>query len=223
MAERWGPVGAAACRQADLPVVLIERDEAALTRGVNTVSGIFDAAMKRGKLDGAGKNHLMEGVSGSTDYAALSDCDLVIEAVFEEIGVKQAVFAELDRYCRADAVLATNTSYLNPQDIAAGLSNQERFVGLHFFSPAHIMKLLEIVPLPQTAPDVLATAFALGRLLGKVPVQAGICEGFIGNRILKRYRAEAEAGWSTMVLPLLRLMLPCESSASGWAHLRRRI
>ena len=121
---------------------------------------------------GLAKNHLMEGVSGSTDYAALSDCDLVIEAVFEEIGVKQAVFAELDRYCRADAVLATNTSYLNPQDIAAGLSNQERFVGLHFFSPAHIMKLLEIVPLPQTAPDVLATAFAVGAL-----ARQGTCAG----------------------------------------------
>ena len=134
----------------------------------------------------------MAGVRGSTDYAELADADLVIEAVFEEIGVKRAVFAELGRVCRADAVLATNTSYLDPRAIAAGLPDPSRFIGLHFFSPAHIMKLLEIVPTPDTAPDVLATGFALGRSLNKMPVQAGICEGFIGNRILKRYRAEAE-------------------------------
>lgn len=135
----------------------------------------------------------MAGVRGSSDYAELAQVDLVIEAVFEEIGVKRAVFAELGRVCRSDAVLATNTSYLDPRAIAEGLPNPERFIGLHFFSPAHIMKLLEIVPTPDTAPDVLATGFALGRALNKMPVQAGICEGFIGNRILKRYRAEAEA------------------------------
>nr|WP_321456575.1 3-hydroxyacyl-CoA dehydrogenase NAD-binding domain-containing protein [uncultured Cohaesibacter sp.] len=183
---------AAACRLAGLPVVLIERDGTALERGLSNLSAVFDGAMKRGKLDARGKNRLMEGVKGSTDYAALAASDLVIEAVFEEIGVKRAVFAELAVHCKSGAILATNTSYLDPRKIVKGLPNPDRFIGLHFFSPAHIMKLLEVVPVQETGDDVLATAFALAEKLGKIPVQAGICEGFIGNRILKRYRAEAE-------------------------------
>ncbi|MCB1757295.1 MAG: 3-hydroxyacyl-CoA dehydrogenase family protein, partial [Gammaproteobacteria bacterium] len=184
---------AAACRNAGLPVVLIERDEAAVERARSTLEKLFAGALKRGKLSEADYAERLAGVTATSDYAKLADCDLVIEAVFEDIGVKRNVFAELDRHCRSDAILATNTSYLDPREIAVDLSNPERFIGLHFFSPAHIMKLLEIVPTPETAPDVLASAFALGRQLGKIPVQAGICEGFIGNRILKRYRAEAES------------------------------
>ncbi|HET9067035.1 MAG TPA: 3-hydroxyacyl-CoA dehydrogenase family protein, partial [Amaricoccus sp.] len=133
------------------------------------------------------------GVQATTDYAALADTDLVIEAVFEDIAVKRAVFAELARACRPDAILATNTSYLDPRAIAEGLPDPARFIGLHFFSPANVMKLLEIVPTPETAREALATGFALAARLKKIPVQAGICDGFIGNRILKRYRAAAEA------------------------------
>ena len=184
---------AGACREAGMQIILIERDAEAVARGLDNVGKIFDGAVKRGKLTEEGRAERMAGVRGSTDYAELAQVDLVIEAVFEEIGVKRAVFAELGRVCRSDAVLATNTSYLDPRAIAEGLPNPERFIGLHFFSPAHIMKLLEIVPTPDTAPDVLATGFALGRALNKVPVRAGICEGFIGNRVLKRYRSEAEA------------------------------
>lgn len=184
---------AAACRMAGLPVVLVERDADAVARGLSNLDGIFAGAQKRGKLSEAGRAEAMAGVTGSADYAALADCDLVIEAVFEEIGVKRAVFAQLAQVCRPDAVLATNTSYLDPRAIAEGLANPQRFIGLHFFSPAQVMTLLEIVPVPATAPETLATAFALAKRLGKVPVQAGICEGFIGNRIFKRYRAEAEA------------------------------
>ncbi|MBE9638545.1 3-hydroxyacyl-CoA dehydrogenase NAD-binding domain-containing protein [Salipiger mangrovisoli] len=183
---------AGACREAGMEIILIERDAEAVARGLDNVAKIFDGAVKRGKLTEKGRAERMAGVRGSTDYADLAQADLVIEAVFEEIGVKRAVFAELGRVCRPDAVLATNTSYLDPRAIAEGLPNPERFIGLHFFSPAHIMKLLEIVPTPETAPEVLATGFALARALNKMPVQAGICEGFIGNRILKRYRAEAE-------------------------------
>ncbi len=183
---------AAALRDAGLPVVLIERDGEAVARGLGNLKGIFDGAVKRGRLTEAQAAARMEGVTGTTDYAALKDADLVIEAVFEEIGVKRAVFAELGRACRPDAVLATNTSYLDPRAIAEGLPNPARFIGLHFFSPANVMKLLEIVPTPETSAATLATGFALGRSLGKIPVQAGICEGFIGNRILKRYRAAAE-------------------------------
>ncbi len=184
---------AAALRDAGLPVTLIERDAEAVERGLANLRGIYAGAVKRGKLTEAQVEARMSGVTAGSDYSALADVDLVIEAVFEEIGVKRAVFEQLGRVCRPDAVLATNTSYLDPRAIAEGLRNPARFIGLHFFSPANVMKLLEIVPTPDTAPETLATGFALGRMLGKIPVQAGICEGFIGNRILKRYRAEAEA------------------------------
>ncbi|WP_174802939.1 3-hydroxyacyl-CoA dehydrogenase NAD-binding domain-containing protein [Martelella limonii] len=184
-------IGAAAL-MAGYPLTLIERDEAAVARGLSAIEAVLAGAVRRGKLTAAKQAFLLEGLAGTTDYQALSACDLVIEAVFEEIAVKRAVFAELDRVCRADAVLATNTSYLDPRRIAEGLSHPERFIGLHFFSPAHVMKLLEIIPVPETADDVLATGFQLARALGKIPVTSGICEGFIGNRILKRYRAEAE-------------------------------
>lgn len=184
---------AAALRDAGLPVVLVERDAAAVASGLDTLRGIFDGAVQRGKLTAAQAQTRMAGVTGTVDYAALADTDLVIEAVFEDLAVKRDVFARLAHACRADAILATNTSYLDPRQIAEGLPHPGRFIGLHFFSPANVMKLLEIVPTPGTAPDVLAAGFALARTLGKIPVQAGICEGFIGNRILKRYRAEAEA------------------------------
>jgi len=134
----------------------------------------------------------MDGVTAGSDYALLADTDLVIEAVFEDLSVKRAVFARLGQTCRPDAILATNTSYLDPRLIDEGLPHPDRFIGLHFFSPANVMKLLEIVPTPATSPETLATGFALARTLSKIPVQAGICDGFIGNRILKRYRAEAE-------------------------------
>ena len=183
---------AAALRDAGVPVILVERDAEALTRGLASLRGIFDGAVKRGRLTEAAAADRIAGVTGATDYAALADTDLVIEAVFEELAVKRAVFDALGRACRADAVLATNTSYLDPRAVAEGLPDPSRFIGLHFFSPANVMRLLEIVPTPDTAPDVLAAGFALAARLGKIPVQAGICDGFIGNRILKRYRAAAE-------------------------------
>jgi len=183
---------AAALRDAGLPVTLIERDDEALARGLANLRGIFEGAVKRGRLTEAQALERLAGVAGATDYAALSDADLVIEAVFEEISLKRAVFAKLAANCRPDSILATNTSYLSPSDIAEGLAGPGRFLGLHFFSPANVMKLLEIVPIPDTTDETLATGFDLARRLGKVPVQAGICEGFIGNRILKRYRSSAE-------------------------------
>ena len=183
---------AAALRDAGVPVILVERDAEALTRGLASLRGIFDGAVKRGRLTEAAAADRIAGVTGATDYAALADTDLVIEAVFEDLAVKRAVFDALGRACRADAVLATNTSYLDPRAVAEGLPDPSRFIGLHFFSPANVMRLLEIVPTPDTAPDVLAAGFALAARLGKIPVQAGICDGFIGNRILKRYRAAAE-------------------------------
>ncbi|MGO4908805.1 3-hydroxyacyl-CoA dehydrogenase NAD-binding domain-containing protein [Pseudorhodobacter sp. W20_MBD10_FR17] len=183
---------AAALLNAGLPVTMVERDEAALARGVSNLRGIFDGAVKRGLMSDAALDDRMDGVIATTDYSALADTDLVIEAVFEDIDVKRAVFAQLGAVCRPDAVLATNTSYLDPEWVAKGLPNPERFIGLHFFSPANIMKLLEIVPTQDTSAPVLSAAFTLAQRLKKIPVQSGICEGFIGNRILKRYRAAAE-------------------------------
>ncbi len=183
---------AAALRDAGLPVVLIERDPAAVERGLANVQAIYDGSVKRGRITQALADERMAGVAGGDDYGLIADTDLVIEAVFEDLAVKRTVFEKLSSVCRPDAVLATNTSYLDPDAISQGVSHPERFLGLHFFSPAHVMKLLEIVPTQTTAPDVLATGFALARLLAKIPVRAGICDGFIGNRILKVTRAQAE-------------------------------
>ncbi|UDF32770.1 UNVERIFIED_ORG: enoyl-CoA hydratase/isomerase family protein (plasmid) [Roseateles sp. XES5] len=183
---------AAALRDAGLPVVLIERDATAVERGLANVRAIYDGSVKRGRLTQEAADQRMAGVTGGDDYGLLADTDLVIEAVFEDLAVKRAVFEQLSVVCRPDAVLATNTSYLDPGAISAGIAHAERFLGLHFFSPAHVMKLLEIVPTQTTAPEVLAAGFALARQLAKIPVRAGICDGFIGNRILKVTRAQAE-------------------------------
>lgn len=184
---------AAALRNAGLPVVLSERDPAALERGLATLRGIFDAAAKRGLTTPEEAAARMAGVTGTVGLHGLAGCDLVIEAVFEDLAVKREVFGALATICAPGAVLATNTSYIDPRLIFDGLAGPDRCIGLHFFSPAQVMKLVEIIPLPDTSATVLATGFDLAARLGKVPVQSGICDGFIGNRILRRYRAEAEA------------------------------
>ncbi|MEY9780142.1 3-hydroxyacyl-CoA dehydrogenase NAD-binding domain-containing protein [Sinorhizobium fredii] len=183
---------AAALSDAGLPVVLVERDDGAVERGLANLRAIFDGAAKRGRISIEVAAERMAGVIGTTDYAALADVDLVVEAVFEDLDVKRDVFRRLATVCRADTVLATNTSYLDPERIAEGISRPDRFLGLHFFSPAQVMKLLEIVPTKATAPEVVAAGFGLARTLNKIPVRAGICDGFIGNRILKVTRAQAE-------------------------------
>jgi 3-hydroxyacyl-CoA dehydrogenase len=133
-----------------------------------------------------------EARDAAADYGALADCDLVIEAVFEDMDVKRAVFAELDRVTRADTVLASNTSYLDIDALAAGTRDPSRVIGLHFFSPAHVMKLLELIVTQKAAPDVLATGLRLGKRLRKITVPAGVCDGFIGNRVMSAYRREAD-------------------------------
>jgi 3-hydroxyacyl-CoA dehydrogenase len=130
--------------------------------------------------------------TGSTAYESLAQVDLVVEAVFEDMTVKKAVFAQLDSVCKPGAVLATNTSYLDIDEIAASIARPADVVGLHFFSPANIMKLLEIVVPDKVAADVVATGFDLAKKLRKVPVRAGVCDGFIGNRILAVYRQAAD-------------------------------
>ncbi|WP_017757987.1 3-hydroxyacyl-CoA dehydrogenase NAD-binding domain-containing protein, partial [Pseudacidovorax intermedius] len=177
---------------AGLPVVMVERDDASIARGQANVEKVYDGLIKKGRMTPEAKTAVMARFSGSTDYAAFADVDLVIEAVFEDIEVKKAVFKELDRVCKPGAVLATNTSYLDIDAIAASVSRPQDVIGLHFFSPANIMKLLEIVVPAKVSADVVSTAFALARKMKKVPVRAGVCDGFIGNRILAVYKQAAD-------------------------------
>jgi len=174
-------------------VVLIEMKSDAAEHARNRVETNLQGALKRGKI-GQDKHDalLNEALEISLDYASLSDVDMVIEAVFEDMGVKREVFAKLDAVCKPGTILASNTSYLDVNEIAASTSRPSDVIGLHFFSPAHVMKLLEIVVADQTAQDVVATGFALGKALGKVSVRAGVCDGFIGNRILATYRTAAD-------------------------------
>jgi 3-hydroxyacyl-CoA dehydrogenase len=181
-----------AALDAGLPVTMIERDDAALARGRAFVEKVYDGQVAKGRMTPDAKAATMARYTGSTSYDALAQADLVIEAVFEDMAVKQAVFKELDRVCKPGAVLATNTSYLDIDQIAASTARPQDVLGLHFFSPANIMKLLEIVVPSKVAPDVVATAFALAKLLRKTPVRAGVCDGFIGNRILAVYRTAAD-------------------------------
>lgn len=184
---------AVAVLDAGLPVTMIERDDEALARGRGHVEKVYDAQVAKGRLTQEARDAVLARLHGSTRYEDLSAADVVIEAVFEDLTVKQAVFAELDRVCKPGAVLATNTSYLDIDAIAASISRPSDVIGLHFFSPANVMKLLEIVVPRQVAGDVVATAFELAKRLRKVPVRAGVCDGFIGNRILAVYRQAADA------------------------------
>ncbi|HEX3637319.1 MAG TPA: 3-hydroxyacyl-CoA dehydrogenase NAD-binding domain-containing protein [Paraburkholderia sp.] len=184
---------AVAVFDAGLPVTMIERDEASLARGRAHIDKVYDGLITKGRMSAEKKADVMARWHGSTSYDALAEADLVIEAVFEDLAVKKAVFAELDRVCKAGAVLATNTSYLDIDAIAASISRPADVIGLHFFSPANIMKLLEVVVPKQVSADVVATAFELAKKLRKTPVRAGVCDGFIGNRVLAVYRSAADA------------------------------
>lgn len=183
---------AVAMLDAGLPVTMVERDEPSLARGRAHVEKVYDGLIAKGRMTPEAKAAVMARFSGSTSYDAFANVDIVVEAVFEEMGVKKAVFAELDRVCKKGAVLATNTSYLDIDEIAASISRPQDVVGLHFFSPANIMKLLEIVVPAKVSADVVATGFELAKKLKKVPVRAGVCDGFIGNRILAVYRQAAD-------------------------------
>ncbi|MFA5663830.1 3-hydroxyacyl-CoA dehydrogenase NAD-binding domain-containing protein [Castellaniella sp.] len=177
---------------AGLAVTLIEQDSDSLARGHARVRDILGAQVSRQRLTGEKRDELLRRLETATTYEALAEVDLVIEAVYEDMGAKQAVFAALDAVCRPGAILASNTSYLDLDQLAASVSRPGDVVGLHFFSPAHVMKLLEVVVPSGTAADVVATAFALARRLGKTPVRAGVCDGFIGNRILRACRQAAD-------------------------------
>ena len=177
---------------AGMQVVLLEVDGEALARGLGIIERNYQGGVKRGKLTEEKALECRGRITGTTDYESLSDADLVIEAVFENLELKQQIFAKLDAVCRQGAILATNTSYQDVNRIAAATQRPQDVIGLHFFSPAHIMKLLEVVRAEKTADDVLATCMALAKKIRKTPVVSGVCYGFIGNRMLGHYAREAQ-------------------------------
>ncbi|MFV8572302.1 3-hydroxyacyl-CoA dehydrogenase NAD-binding domain-containing protein [Marinobacter sp. SBS5] len=183
---------AMAFANAGIPVTLLELNQEGLDRGLALVARNYGITVSKGKLSQEEAEARQALINGSTDYQALAAVDLAIEAVFESMDVKKQVFSRLDEVCKPGAILASNTSYLDINEIAAFTSRPQDVVGLHFFSPANVMRLLEVVRTDQTAADVIATAMALGKRISKVPVLAGVCYGFIGNRMLRQYAREAQ-------------------------------
>ncbi|WP_343079504.1 3-hydroxyacyl-CoA dehydrogenase NAD-binding domain-containing protein [Ostreiculturibacter nitratireducens] len=177
---------------AGLRVTLVERDVDALSAGLAQIAKTHERAVAKGRLTPAARGEEWSRLRGSTDLQALAPVDLVIEAVTEDEEVKREVFARLDGVLRPGAILASNTSYLDIDRIADATQRPGDVIGLHFFAPAPVMRLLEVVVAERTAPEIVATAFDLARRLGKVAVRAGVCDGFIGNRILTAYRTAAD-------------------------------
>src|SRR4051812_25068339 len=176
---------------AGIPVTIIEMGQEALDRGTALMRKNYEASAAKGKLTEAQVSKAMGSLTPTLDFSALADCDLIIEAVYENMDVKKDVFTRLDKIAKPGAILASNTSYLDINEIAASISRPGDVVGMHFFSPANIMKLLEVVRGAKTAPDVLLTAMGLGKKIRKVAVVAGVCHGFIGNRMLMPRQVEA--------------------------------
>ncbi len=176
---------------AGIPVTIIEMSQEALDRGTGVVRKNYEASAAKGRFTGEQVEKAMGLLNPTLDFDALADCDLIIEAVYETMDVKKEVFGRLDKIAKPGAILASNTSYLNVNEIAASTSRPQDVVGMHFFSPANVMKLLEVVRGEKTAPDVLLTAMQLGKKIRKVPVVAGVCHGFIGNRMLMPRQVEA--------------------------------
>ena len=176
---------------AGIPVTIVEMAQDALDRGTGTVRKNYEATAAKGRMTPDQVEQAMGALNPTLDFNALADCDMIIEAVFETMEVKKEIFGKLDKIAKPGAILASNTSYLNVDEIAAATSRPKDVVGLHFFSPANVMKLLEVVRGAKTAPDVLVTAMQLAKKIKKVAVVAGVCHGFIGNRMLMPRQVEA--------------------------------
>ena len=176
---------------AGIPVTILEMKQEALDRGIATIRKNYEAQVKKGKLKQDKYDGRMALLSTTLSYADIADADLVIEAVFEEMGVKEKVFKTLDEVCKPGAILASNTSTLDVDAIAAFTKRPQDVVGMHFFSPANVMKLLEVVRGAKTAKDVLATVMAVAKKIRKTAVVSGVCDGFIGNRMIEQYSRQA--------------------------------
>jgi 3-hydroxyacyl-CoA dehydrogenase len=186
---------------AGIPVVLLEMKQEAMDKGLATIRKNYENSAKKGKLTAEQVEQRMALVQPTLDYAPFAQADLVIEAVFENMEVKEQVFHKLDEVCKPGAILASNTSYLNIDRIAGFTQRPADVLGLHFFSPANVMRLLEVVRGGRTAPDVLATCMQLAKKIKKVAVVSGVCDGFIGNRMLSRYGAAAQSLINAGALP----------------------
>jgi 3-hydroxyacyl-CoA dehydrogenase len=199
--ERIGVVGAGtmgsgittAFLNAGIPVVLAEQDEAALERGITAIHRTYESAVRKGRITDSVRDARMALVTPALGLEALHDVDLVIEAVFEDMAVKRDIFARLDAITKPSAILASNTSFLDLDEIAGVTGRPDHVVGLHFFSPAHIMRLIEVVRGRETAQDVLATALDLAKRIGKAPVVSRVCHGFIANRVMSPRGRQANA------------------------------
>ena len=176
-----------AAMNARLDVIMIEQNDKAIEKAKTKINATYDRNVKLNRINNEQKLEIMSMFSATTDFNELKDRDLIIEAVFENMDIKKEVFSKLNQICRKNCILATNTSYLNVNEIATVVDDPSRVIGLHFFSPANIMKLLEIVVAEKTSTDTVATAFDLAKKMRKVPVRSGVCDGFIGNRILSKY------------------------------------
>ena len=178
---------------AGIPVTIVEMVQENLDRGVGVIRKNYEASAAKGRFTTEKVEAMMAALTPTLSLDDLADCDLIIEAVYESMDVKKEVFGKLDAICKPGAILASNTSYLNVDKIAASTSRPQDVLGMHFFSPANVMKLLEVVRGEKTAPDVLATAMAIGKKIGKVAVVSGVCDGFIGNRMLSKRQQPANA------------------------------
>ena len=176
---------------AGIPVVLLEQSDEALQRGLNNIQRNYDVSRKRGRFSQEEVEMRLALIRRTMDYADLSDVDLVIEAAFEDMQVKKDIFTRLDQTCKKDAVLATNTSRLDINEIASVTGRPGQMLGTHFFSPANVMRLLEVVKGARTDDAVIATVFRLAQRIGKIPVLVGVCDGFVGNRMVSHYTREA--------------------------------
>ena len=176
---------------AGIPVIMLETKQEALDKGLVTIRKNYENTLKKGKLTQEKFDQRVALITGTLDYAAIAQADIVVEAVFEDMGVKETVFRQLDAVMKPGAILASNTSTLDVDRIAAFTSRPQDVIGTHFFSPANVMKLLEIVRGKETAKDVLATTLALSKKLRKTGVVSGVCDGFIGNRMVEQYVRQA--------------------------------
>jgi 3-hydroxyacyl-CoA dehydrogenase len=177
---------------AGIPVLLVDREQGFVDKGIDIIRKNYAATVKKGRLSQAEMDARVARVTGTTSWDGLADVDIVIEAVFEEMGLKREIFGKLDQLCKKGAILATNTSTLDVDQIAACTSRPEQVLGLHFFSPANVMRLLEIVRGAKTSTAVVATSMKLAKQIGKVGVLVGVCHGFVGNRMLHQYYREAQ-------------------------------
>jgi len=177
---------------AGIPVTIVETTKEALDRGLGTIRRNYESTAKKGRTTQADVETRMELLDPGLNLDALSDCDLIIEAVFENMEIKKEIFGKLDRIAKQGAILASNTSYLDIDEIAAATSRPDYVLGMHFFSPANIMRLLEVVRGAKTAKPIIATAMQLARKIGKVGVLVGVCHGFVGNRMLAQRQREAQ-------------------------------